>query len=114
MSPHRHPLLFAVLAVLFGAASLGSGALHLGHALAHLEAPSVAPHAGEGEPDDSGDDGPCGLCLSLSQGRSALTSAWAPGLPVALALGRAAAPAPPCAPRRVALSPESPRAPPLG
>lgn len=114
MSSRRHPLLIVVLAGLLGAVWVGSAALDLGHALTHLDAPRVAAHAAAGGPDDAEDGDYCGLCLSLSQGRTALSPASAPELPFAVALERAAAPAPRCAPQCVALSPASPRAPPLG
>ena len=101
------------LATAFAALALVYPSVSVSHALDHLEATEVGGTSGEEPTSEAAEAELCDLCISLSQGRSALLAA-APLAPVHASLisHRENAPPPPVL-SRLERAPASPRAPPL-
>ncbi len=108
-------LLGAALLIALAVLAVGQPTLSSAHALEHLETAGTSGAPGEAPWGDPEAGAHCDLCLSLSQGRTALDSA---GMQVQVCtplVGRRTEPVVPLlVPIRASRAPESPRAPPLG
>ncbi|MDJ0868625.1 MAG: hypothetical protein QNK03_21125 [Myxococcota bacterium] len=107
-------LLGAALIAAFAALAVVQPTLSSAHALEHLETGGTTGPPAEAPSADPEAGAHCDLCLSLSQGRTALDSAGMQAQVCTPVVGRIAPVVPLLVPIRASRAPESPRAPPLG